>query len=238
MKVIQIVPQLNEFTKNFKFIIESKKIPILQEPSIMKYVMNEERTILFCKIFYKENIIAKGIILDFYKEFDIRRNQYGKSYTQIITNTQLGNMVYKIKYYKNPPLPITEKNRYLNTIVDIFEEDILKGINPSNKVMSFIPSKSKIPDEIAQKLAQKTGIPIQDFIKKKSNIESKNQSDIFDKDLNLYSIDFDKIDKSDKCIIIDDVVGTGASLCEVMYKLHKFNNQINIFLAIVKDVKR
>jgi predicted amidophosphoribosyltransferase len=104
-------------------------------------------------------------------------------------------------------------------------------------ILTFIPSSLKIPDEIAYKISQKIKIPLKNIISKKNNQESKNLS-LKEQSFDKYEINFDKINKNDIFLVIDDVVGTGATFCEIMYKLYYFNKKVNYFLAVVKDVKR
>ncbi len=47
-----------------------------------------------------------------------------------------------------------------------------------------------------------------------------------------------QLDTAYQYIIIDDVVGTGASLCEILYSLYTYNKKVNFFFIPVKDVKR
>jgi len=104
--------------------------------------------------------------------------------------------------------------------------------------LEYVPSSSKIPDEIAYSLAQIYQLPLERFIQKNSDIPSKQLTTIGEQTLNKYILDFSKLDKESTFLIIDDVVGTGATICEIMYKLYNFNSKMNYFLSVVKDVKR
>jgi orotate phosphoribosyltransferase len=53
-----------------------------------------------------------------------------------------------------------------------------------------------------------------------------------------YHLNLNNLKSDDRFILIDDVVGTGTSLCETMAKLYEFNQKINYFFIVVKDVKR
>ena len=69
-------------------------------------------------------------------------------------------------------------------------------------------------------------------------MQSKSLVSITYQSFDKYIVSLQNLDKSETFLIVDDVVGTGATFCEVMYKLYSFNQKINYFLAIVKDVKR
>jgi len=157
----------------------------------------------------------------------------------IAKNTYFGQIVFEIKNYKNPSLNIKTKEKYINEIVAIFDGYVKSLLrNNVNLALSFVPSSSKSPDEIANKLAKINNISLNNFIFKNSNIQSKNLITFDEQSFDKYNIDFKNIENTNQFLIIDDVVGTGATFCELMYKLYYFNKQINYFLAIVKDVKR
>ena len=234
--------------KKFKFIIKSNKIPIVNNP-IIEYIEDEKRNKLLCEIYYDGNLISKGVILDFYKKFENMEDFFGNIFTHILTfeyndktytkNTYFGQIVFKIKNYKNPPLNIKTREKYINEIVAIFDgyvNSLLK--NNINLSLGFVPSSSKLPDEIVNKLAKINNISLNNFIFKNRNIQSKNLTTLDLQSFNKYGIDLNNFDKNSTFLVIDDVVGTGATFCELMYKLYNFNKKINYFLAIVKDVKR
>ena len=196
---------------------------------------------------YDNNLIAKGIILDFYKEFE--NIEIGEKHTHILTfewngeiytkNTYFGQMVFEIKNYKNPSLNIKTKEKYINEIVAIFDgyiKSLLK--RDKNLTLGFVPSSSKLPDEITNKLDSINKLSFNNFIFKNSDIQSKNITTIANQHFDKYHIDLNIFKKDSTFLIIDDVVGTGATFCELMYILYNFNRKINYFLAIVKDVKR
>jgi hypothetical protein len=232
--------------EKFKIIIKSKKVPIINNP-IIKYIEDDRKKRLFCEIYYDNNLIAKGVILDFYKEFE--NIELGEKYTHILTfewngkiyakNTHFGQMVFKIKNYKNPLLDIKTKEKYINEIVAIFD-GYVKSLLKRDKslILGFIPSSSKLPDEITGKLADINKLPFNNFIFKNRDIQSKNITTIANQCFDKYQINVNDFKKDSTFLIIDDVIGTGASFCEIMYKLYNFNKKINYFLAIVKDVKR
>jgi len=230
--------------EKFRIIIKAKKVPFVNNP-IIEYVEDGKKNRLFCEIYYDNNLIAKGIILDFYKEFE--NIELGEKYSHVLTfkwkgkiytkNTYFGQIVFKIKNYKNPPLNIKTKERYINEIVAIFD-GYVKSLLSKNLILGFIPSSSKLPDEITGKLADINKLSVNNFIFKNSNTQSKNITIIANQDFDKYQVNLNNFKKDSTFLIIDDVIGTGATFCEVMYKLYNFNKKTNYFLAIVKDVKR
>lgn len=232
----------------FRFVIETKKVPFVSNP-LIEYTENSDRNRLYCEIYYDNVLISKGIILDFYKEFENMEDFFGNVSTHILTfewngkvytkNTYFGQIVFEIKNYKSPSLDIKTKEKYINEIVAVFDGYVKSLLrNNVNLVLGFVPSSTKLPDEIANKLAKINNILLNNFIFKSSNILSKNLIAFDEQSFDKYSIDFKNIENSSQFLIIDDVVGTGATYCELMYKLYNFNKKMNYFLAIVKDVKR
>jgi hypothetical protein len=229
--------------KKFKFKIIANKIPIVHN-FLLQYIENKSLTRLLCEIYYEDVLIAKGVILDYYKEFynngaitKIKGNiDYYGNFRDI--KTPAGERIYKMKYYKNPPLPKQDREEYINELSYLLIQFINLFLWESDiNILTFIPSSLKIPDEIAYKISQKIKIPLKNIISKKNNQESKNLS-LKEQSFDKYEINFDKINKNDIFLVIDDVVGTGATFCEIMYKLYYFNKKVNYFLAVVKDVKR
>jgi hypothetical protein len=234
--------------EKFKIFIKAKKIPIINNP-IIEYVQDSRRNRLFCEIYYDNILISKGVILDFYKEFENIEVFLGEKYTHILTfdwsgktytkNTHFGQIVYKLKNFKNPPLENMIRENYINEIVAIFDGYVKSLLsNNVNLALDFVPSSSRLPDEIANKLSIINKVPLCNFICKSNIIQSKNLTAFDEQFFNKYNIDIDNIDKNITFLVVDDVVGTGATFCEIMYKLYNFNQKINYFLAIVKDVKR
>lgn len=228
----------------FKFIIKANKYPIIENNPILEYIEDKRLTRLLGEIYYDNKLISRGVIANFYKEFEnINRNtkikgdfnQYGKF---IDIKTRAGQLIYEMKYYKNPPLNKVTREDYLNEISFALSQFInffiwYDGID----ILTYVPSSSKIPDDISHNISQRVNIPLKNIISKRNNKESKNLN-IKEQTFNKYEIDFNEINKKDVFLVIDDVVGTGATFCEIMYKLNKFNGKVNYFLAIVKDVKR
>ncbi len=153
--------------------------------------------------------------------------------------TILGNKLYKMKYFKNPSISKEEKEQFLDDIIFYFNGYIkyLKN-NYKNLTITFIPSASNIPNELADKLSKINKIPLKNIISKKTSQSSKNITNISLQKLNKYDINFSKLNPNDIFILIDDIMGTTASICEIMLKLYNFNKKINFFFIPVKDVKR
>jgi phosphoribosylpyrophosphate synthetase len=189
------------------------------------------------------------VILDFYKEFENIEDFFGSRITRIKTfewhgrlytqNTYFGQKVYEMKNFNDPPIDNSKRGSYLNEIVSAFEPYIRSLIEHDVALtLGYVPSSSKIPDEIAHRLAQIFQLPLKSFIQKNSDVPSKQLTAIDEQTFNKYMLDFSKLDKNSTFLIIDDVVGTGATVCEIMHKLYNFNSKINYFLSVVKDVKR
>ncbi len=235
---------------DFKISIKAKKAPVNINNKIIIYTQDVtmQNNHLFCEIFFKETLIAQGIILDFYKEFEILDfNQ--QTFTQIKTfelngatytkNTYYGQKIFEIKNFKNPPIDDKVKESYINEIVSVFNgyiEYLKKDIQNLN--ITYIPSSSKIPEDIAYKLSKINQVTLKDVIKKNHLVQSKSMTDLSTQSLNKYTTNISELDASNKFILIDDVVGTGASLCEILYNLYYFNKKANFFFIPVKDVKR
>lgn len=144
-----------------------------------------------------------------------------------------------MKYLNNPPIKKEIRESYINEIISHFNGYIkyLKE-NYSNLNITFIPSSSKIPDDITTKLSIINSIPLKTIISKNSSISSKSMTNLSTQQFNKYSIDLSQSNSNDAFILIDDVIGTSASLCETMYKLYNFNKKVNFFFIPIKDVKR
>ena len=236
--------------KSFKLIIKARKVPIVSNP-IIEYIEEKDRKSnhLYCEIYNDTILISKGIILDFYKEFENIVDFFGNVSTNIsqfewqgkiyTKNTYFGQKIFEIKNFINPPINKEKRESYLSEMINAFNpyiESLIKhNIIPT---ISYIPSSSIIPDDIASQLSVLNKLKIAHIIQKNSNIQSKVLTTINSQNFNKYIVNFQGIDKSNSFLIIDDVVGTGATFCEVMNKLYEFNQKINYFLAIVKDVKR
>ena len=235
---------------DFKIIIKAKKVPVNIDNEIIEYVRDTtlQNNHLHCEIIFQDILIAQGIILDFYKEFEILQFN-NKIFTQIKTfewnntiytkNTYFGQKIFEIKNFKNPALESKKRELNINEIVSIFDGYIkfLKK-NYTKLQLIFIPSDSKIPNDITIKLSEINKLPLSDIIEKNSLVQSKTLITLGTQRFNKYSMDLSKSNTNDTFILIDDVVGTSASLCETMYKLYAFNKKVNFFFVPVKDVKR
>lgn len=236
---------------DFKISIKAKKVPVNIDNKIINYIQDVtmQNNHLFCEIFFKETLIAQGIILDFYKEFEILEGFNKTLFTHILTfeyngreyqsYTRFGKTIYEMKYLNNPTIEKKIRESYLDNIISHFNGYIndLKE-NYTNLNITYIPSQSKIPDEISSKLSQINKIPLKANISKSSLIQSKIITSLSTQQLDKYSIDLSQSNINDNFILIDDVMGTSASLCETMYKLYSFNKKVNFFFIPVKDVKR
>ena len=232
---------------DFKIKIRAKKIPVNINNHIIEYIqdLTLQNNHLQCEIFFKEKLVAQGIILDFYKEFEINENHFthiltfeynGREYQSY---TRFGKMIYEMKYLKNPSIEREKRELYINEIVSHFNGYInhLKE-NYDNLNITFIPSSSLLPDEIADKLSIINTLPLKEIISKNSQAASKTLTTLSGQSLNKYIVDLSDLNTDDNFILIDDVMGTCASLCETMYDLYHFNERINFFFIPVKDVKR
>ena len=236
---------------DFKISIKAKKVPVNIDNKIINYIQDVTmpNNHLFCEIFFKKTLIAQGIILDFYKEFEILEGFNKTLFTHILTfeyngrehqsYTRFGKTIYEMKYLNNPAIEKKIRESYIDNIISHFNGYIndLKE-NYTNLNITYIPSQSKIPDEISSKVSQIHKIPLKANISKNSLIQSKTITSLSTQQLDKYSIDLSKSNINDNFILIDDVMGTSASLCETMYKLYGFNKKVNFFFIPVKDVKR
>lgn len=236
---------------DFKITIKAQKVPININNEIIEYVQDTtiQNNHLQCEVFFKDFLIAQGVILDFYKEFEILQDFNQNLFTHILTfeyngreyqaYTNFGKKLYKMKYLKSPPIQQKEREHYIDEIISHFNGYIkyLKE-NYTDLKITFIPSSSQIPDEIATKLSAINSIPLKTIISKNTQVSSKSMTNLSTQQFNKYSIDLSQSNVNDTFILIDDVMGTTASICETMYKLYNFNKKVNFFFIPVKDVKR
>ncbi len=235
---------------DFRIEIKANKVPININNEIIEYTQDENRqNHLYCEIYYKDIVISKGIVLDFYKEFKILEDFEGNLFTDIMTFeynnrvhqtfTKLGKYTYEMKYLNKPPIQKDKRELYINEIISNFNGYINKLTeNHNNLNITFIPSNSKIPDELANKLSVINTLPLNKIISKNNSISSKSITHLSEQPLNKYSVNLNSSNQDDIFILIDDVMGTGASLCEIMYKFYSVNKKTNYFFIPVKDVKR
>ncbi|MCG3693493.1 hypothetical protein [Aliarcobacter butzleri] len=236
---------------DFKIVIKGKKVPVNINNEIIDFMQDDaiQNNHLTCEIFFQKILIGRGIILDFYKEFEILQDFNQNLFTHILTfeykdreyqkYTYFGKKLYEMKYLKNPPIQQVTRESYLDEIISHFHGYIkyLKE-NYSNLNITFIPSNSNIPEDISTKLSVINTIPLKTVISKNSLVSSKSMTTLSEQQFNKYSIDLSQSNPNDTFILIDDVMGTSASLCETVYKLYNFNKKVNFFFIPVKDVKR
>lgn len=229
-------------------IITKKSVPQNIDNPILEYIQEPERkgSRLMCEILKNGEEIGRGIILDFYKEFEIIEG-FGDIYTKTLDmHTDIGDKVYKLKYYKNPPLPSETRSLFINYFVNIFEkylEFFKDKYGRENLLLSCIPSNSKVPQEITELLSKNTNVDKRDFISinEDVNISSKNIENFetaIECAKDKYIIDGSLLDNKKTHIIIDDVFGVGASIMTILDKLYEKTQRKNYFLIIAKDVKR
>jgi hypothetical protein len=236
---------------DFRIRITAKKVPINIANKIIEYRQDESRknNHLQCEVFFRDTLIAQGIVLDFYKEFEILQDFNQNLFTHILTfeyngreyqkYTYFGKKLYEMKYLKTPPIQQVTRDSYIDEIVSHFN-GYINSLKQSHTHLNitFIPSSSLIPDEIANKLAQINGLPLKPIIFKNSSTASKTITSLSTQQFNKYSIDLSQSNMNDTFIFIDDVIGTTASICETMYKLYDFNKKVNFFFIPLKDLKR
>ncbi len=241
---------------NFE-IITKQNIPININNPVLNYMQDKERKSdrLLVKIYYDSIEIGIGIILDFYKQFEIIED-FGEPHTRVISfehrgnikykNTYFGNMVYKIKNFKNPPIDETEKEKYIQEITAIFQTYLASLENKTDDLkFTYIPSSTKIPDEITNNLSKISKKEIIKIVDKNPNdkVDSKSLT-TFEESLEhaktKYIFDEQKIQENDKSqyLVIDDVFGNGSTIFTVLKKLYDATHMLNYFLIVVKDVKR
>lgn len=238
-------------------IITKQNVPININNPVLNYIQDKERKSdrLLVKIYYDSMEIGIGIILDFYKQFEIIED-FGEPHTRVISfehkgnikykNTYFGNMVYKIKNFKNPPIDEHEREKYIQEITAIFETYLASLEDKTDDLkLTYIPSNTKIPDEITNNLSKISKKEILKIVDKNPNdtVNSKSLT-TFEESLEhaktKYIFDEQKIQENDKSqyLIIDDVFGNGSTIFTILKKLYDTTHMLNYFLIVVKDVKR
>ncbi|MCT7619182.1 hypothetical protein [Aliarcobacter butzleri] len=238
--------------KKFKIKIRYKNnVPVYPKNPYIEYekVITRDNEHLFTEIFYDNVIIGKGIILDFYKYFEIKKSDWGNLYTFPLNRTQLGEKIYKIKFYKEPPIPYSLKEQYIESFLELFQNifDKLNRkiiLNKQTLCISYIPSSSGIPNILASKLSTKFDLELKELISKDDSlVSSKNIDDYIESmkhSQKKYKFDTNFIEKNKDSIylIIDDVFGLGSSIITAMKHFYDITKKINFFFCIVKDTKR
>jgi len=86
---------------DFKIIIKAKKIPVIISNDIIEYI--QDATIpnnhLHCKVFFQDVLIAQGIVLDFYKEFEVLQDFNQNLFTHILTFEYNNRTYQKYTYF-------------------------------------------------------------------------------------------------------------------------------------------
>lgn len=193
--------------------------------------------------------IGQGVILDFYKQFEIIED-FGASHVNVGWSTTLGDRIYKLKYFKNPPISKERRKLFISSFVDSFVPYIeqLKKKTKEEKCdcyLTYIPSSTKTPDRIVKKLSKETSLPIADIISKDTNdtTDSKNIDDYFEsmehaQKKYVFDETFIASHPDAQYIIIDDVMGLGSSILTTLKSIYDITGKLNYFLIVVKDVKR
>lgn len=237
-------------------IITKQNTPININNPVLKYVQDKERKSdrLLAKVYYDGVEIGRGIILDFYKQFEIIED-FGEPHTRVISfehkgntrykNTYFGNMIYKIKNFKDPKIDDDEREKYIQEITAIFETYLASLEKIDDLKLTCIPSNTKIPDDIVFKLSTLSGREIVKIVDKNPNYNVDNKSiTTFEESIKhantKYIFDDVKIKQNEKSqyLIIDDVFGNGSSIFTILKKLYETTHMLNYFLIAVKDVKR
>jgi len=238
-------------------IITKQNIPININNPALKYTQNNNMKYysLFVQVFYDNVKIGEGIILDFYKQFEVIED-FGEPYTKVISfeyqgntyfkNTYFGNMIYRIKNFKSPKIDDKEREKYIKEITAIFETYLspLKE-KIDNLKITYIPSSSKIPDDIAFYLSKSSKKELVEIVAKNpyDTIDSKSITTFEDSIKHAktrYIFDENKIKQNHKSrfLIIDDVFGNGSTIFTILKKLYDSTHMPNYFFIVVKDVKR
>ncbi|ONN27463.1 hypothetical protein XJ44_03910 [Thermosipho affectus] len=212
-------------------IITKNNVPVNVDNPILKYEKDKNRKNNFLRVEIKKGIykIGIGIILDFYNKFTITSSQY----THVMEKTNIGKKVYKLKYYKNPPLDKNIREKYIKEFSETFKNFIKKS-KKQNLVITYVPSSSVIPKEIALMLGNLTNTNVEEIITINNNdVTMKDSKDIEQAIKNAkkkYKINSNLVDKNTCYIIIDDIMGTGASIITILEKLYEITGKYNVFL--------
>lgn len=142
-------------------------------------------------------------------------------------------------------MPQKTRNKHIEFFVGILEryvKSLIEKYGRENLVLSYIPSSSKVPDEIAEILCKKTALNKIDFISiNEDSNKSKNIEDFYsaiENAKNKYVINQYLLNPKKTYIIVDDIFGVGASIVRVLDKLYEVTKRTNFFLILAKDVKR
>ena len=242
----------NDEYKKFRIEITTKQhVPLHPKNPYLQYIQDDSRKgkRLGVKVFYDNVKIGQGVILDFYKQFEIIED-FGASHVNVGWSTTLGDRIYKLKYFKKPSISKERRKFFISSFVDSFVPYIeqLKKKTKEEKsdcYLTYIPSSTKTPDRIAKKLSKETDIPLVTMISKdpKDTQDSKNIEDYFEsmdhaQKKYLFDSGFISEHSDAQYIIIDDVMGLGSSILTSLKAIYDITGKMNYFLIVVKDVKR
>lgn len=238
--------------KKFKIVITTKQhVPVHPKNPYLTYQQDETRKgkRLSVKVLYDGIEIGRGVILDFYKQFEIIED-FGALHVHTSRSTILGDRIYKLKYFKNPPISLQKKEMFISGFVESFapyiEQLKKKTVDDGcNCYITYIPSSTKTPDLIAESLCSNTSVEL-------ANIISKNPDDSQDsKNIDEYFLSMEHAQKKyvfdtefigahvdAQYIIVDDVMGLGSSILTSLKAIYDITGKMNYFLIVVKDVKR
>lgn len=235
--------------KKFKIVITTKQhVPVHPKNPYLVYKQDSQRQNdrLLVSIFFDDVEIGYGLILDFYKQFEIVEG-FGIPYTHPLNvRTTLGQNIFKIKYYKNPPISDSLKQLFIEKFAG-FMQPYVESVksNTAKPYLAYIPSLTQTPDLIAKELTDVTGVEIANIISKDSadTQDSKNIEEYFEsmehaQKKYIFDTEFISDHVDAQYIIIDDVMGLGSSILTSLKAIYDITGKMNYFLIVVKDVKR
>ncbi|MGA1941258.1 hypothetical protein [Arcobacter sp. YIC-310] len=238
--------------KKFTINIDYKyDVPIKPKNPYLSYTKKEDRKgkTLYVEVFYDGKKIGRGVILDFYKKFEIRTSDWGNLYTFPLNNTNIGNKIHKIKFYTSPKIPKSLRKTYINSFAERFEKNLNSLIRKAERkekelFITYIPSSTKTSNLLAKQLSEDYDITLKKLIKKDSELgDSKSIQDYFEsmefsQKKYKYNSKFITENKDGMYLIVDDVMGLGCSMLTTLKKFYDITNKINYFFIVAKDVKR
>ncbi len=238
--------------KKFTINIDYKyDVPIKPKNPYLSYTKKEDRKgkTLYVEVFYDGKKIGRGIILDFYKKFEIRTSDWGNLYTFPLDKTKIGTKIFKMKFYTSPKISDTLRNTYINSFAERFEKNLESLIREAERkekqlIVTYIPSSTKTPNLLASKLSNDYDLSLKKLIKKDSKLEdSKSIEDYFEsmefsQRKYKYNTSFIEENSDAMYLIIDDVMGLGCSILTTLKNFYDITNRSNYFFIVAKDVKR
>jgi hypothetical protein len=190
---------------------------------------NEEVEKLGFIVYQGRTPIGKGVIITFFvkpprEELNRERMEGEKP-----KGVKGKRRVFEFKSFTATRIKI-----YLDEIAKELEKYLHKTKNCADVLISFIPSKTKMPQQIAEKLAVILGLKVKEAIfQKKSKLNT-----LFSKSgkKEKFNLKLKGISPNKRFIVIDDEV-TGSTICEVLTKLYQYNKKLNYFFIIEKYVE-